>query len=687
MEVGDGSRSALCRILEGDAPASAPLVLMVADVLSSPANGGGGGGGEQAAGALRLALTDGWYAVSASPDRALADMAAAGQLTPGAKLFVAGAELQNHGPAEALDPSHAAAVLRLSYNSVWPAPPDAPLGEATVDPSSPWLRPLHDVKLNGGPIACMQLVVQRRYPLVFWDRAAPAPAGRSGGHRTARHQAAYVAAWEKGVQGAQEEAVAAARQGEADVVRGLLATAEQHGSCTVGGGRGTRQRSYSARVIRAYAAIIDSYDGHMGGGDGDGGCSSSQLEGLGVDERQQLAQLRSSRYAALVASQQAALMHNLYNLRQRFGAGPLSSMVGGGGCEDGNSAVSERDIGRAVEASGTPVLRLRVASVPNGGGSGDDDAAASCCALLRIWRPTEELESLYEGDVVLVAGLAPCGMTNATCGAVMNGGGGGAGRQMLELQTAKQTRWELLGSCRKLADRFPSLPYAPRSGPLSVRAIGDLPVGSDFDATGLVVGVGSVVAASGSCWQWVFLAGPPEEEEEAQEAAAHRAEGTTDGVAAGAVACDGAHEATAEGDGGDDDCGAIQQRAGGCWLLAVRLLAPAEALDWLDPSRDVGCLVSFRDLVMDSTDGARRMWVAIASELSSHAAVKPAAGTGAAPGAVLAVPRRAAVDYPPDGQPPQAAATAELAAWAAAPSSAPLITALRRRVEVLMRGE
>ncbi|KAK8561593.1 hypothetical protein V6N13_149242 [Hibiscus sabdariffa] len=144
-EVNHGQRSAIKKILEGDASPSTMLVLCVSKIQSSSepkmetnlviTNGAHNSGN------AKVELTDGWYSMSAVLDVLLSNKLAAGKLFVGQKLRIWGAGLCGWvGPVSPLESS---------------------LGRST------WIL---CIKSDGGPIPLTSVGVTRIYPVLYRER-------------------------------------------------------------------------------------------------------------------------------------------------------------------------------------------------------------------------------------------------------------------------------------------------------------------------------------------------------------------------------------------------------------------------------------------------------------------------------------------------------------------------------------
>jgi hypothetical protein len=254
---------------------------------------------------------------------------------------------------------------------------------------------------------------------------------------------------------------------------------------------------------------------------------------------------------------------------------------------------------------------------------GRDDANAQLqrSATIRVLRPPEDVAALAEGDVVVVTALTPSARAGGGVLELQVQQGAGLRLELVPCdamrctqlplrspvpptaaattpashphplpQAGKHTQWQLLGRAAALAPEFASA-YAPRRAlQLGGLASAQLAPQQDFDFTGLVLHVGPRVQAErGGLSQWVFLA---------------------DGSVAG---------------GGEAGGQAGQQP----YLLAVRLQGQAECVDFLEPSRALGSVLSLRNLVLENRDEPNRLWAAVAGDTAAVATVAaPGGGAG-----------------------------------------------------------
>ncbi|KAK3029484.1 hypothetical protein RJ639_037505 [Escallonia herrerae] len=168
-EVNHGHRSAIKRILEGDAPASSILVLCISSVhpkcdvkteTLSTSNAAEDGT------AAKVELTDGWYSVNALLDVLLSKKLAAGKLFVGQKLKIWGAGLCGWvGPVTPLEASKEIS-LRLHINGTYRAHWADRLGFCKVG------APLafRCIKSVGGAVPSTLVGITRIYPILYRER-------------------------------------------------------------------------------------------------------------------------------------------------------------------------------------------------------------------------------------------------------------------------------------------------------------------------------------------------------------------------------------------------------------------------------------------------------------------------------------------------------------------------------------
>lgn len=166
-EVNHGQRSAIKRILEGDASPSSTLVLCVSAIhsdseIETPSTNGAGNSS-----IARLELTDGWYSIDAQLDMLLSKHLAVGKLFVGQKLRICGAGLNGwNGPISPLEASSTVNLL-LHINGTYRAGWAERLGfcRGLCAPLA-----FRCVKSNGGPIPRTLVGVTRIYPVLYRER-------------------------------------------------------------------------------------------------------------------------------------------------------------------------------------------------------------------------------------------------------------------------------------------------------------------------------------------------------------------------------------------------------------------------------------------------------------------------------------------------------------------------------------
>ena len=181
VEKGQGKRSALRKIMDGDAGPSRPMVLCVASVCSPCAEHAG----------YKLEVTDGWWPASALLDNTLSGHAASGKISVGDKLWLVGASVAKASKTE-LKPVEGELTLAFHANGTRKASFHTRLGLQRMSPRS-FVLPICTLRPDAGRVCCMDVVVQRVYQtlyreqmkdgrFVFRDSRAEAAASKS--HQT-----------------------------------------------------------------------------------------------------------------------------------------------------------------------------------------------------------------------------------------------------------------------------------------------------------------------------------------------------------------------------------------------------------------------------------------------------------------------------------------------------------------------
>ncbi|XP_071409047.1 breast cancer type 2 susceptibility protein isoform X3 [Pithys albifrons albifrons] len=173
LEVDKSKRSAIKKIMERDDAAGKTLVLCISKIISlntivSPSSSNKNMENKKAAAIIEV--TDGWYGIRALLDPPLKAFLDRRRLTVGQKIIVHGAELvgSQNGctPLEAPD----SLMLKISANSTRCARWDAKLGFHR-DPR-PFPLPLSSLYSEGGAVGCIDVVVQRTYPIQWMEKTS-----------------------------------------------------------------------------------------------------------------------------------------------------------------------------------------------------------------------------------------------------------------------------------------------------------------------------------------------------------------------------------------------------------------------------------------------------------------------------------------------------------------------------------
>uniref|UniRef100_A0A8D0DQU1 BRCA2 DNA repair associated n=1 Tax=Salvator merianae TaxID=96440 RepID=A0A8D0DQU1_SALMN len=173
VEVDKSCRSAIKRITERDDVAAKTLILCISKVISLSGNMSNISADKNAAednkkeGAV-VEVTDGWYAIKAVVDPPLKSLLCRKKLTIGQKIVVHGAELI--GSQDASSPLEApeSLMLKISANSTRRARWYARLGYHS-DPR-PFTLPLSSLFSDGGTVSCIDVVIQRVYPMQWMEK-------------------------------------------------------------------------------------------------------------------------------------------------------------------------------------------------------------------------------------------------------------------------------------------------------------------------------------------------------------------------------------------------------------------------------------------------------------------------------------------------------------------------------------
>lgn len=184
-EIHQCHRSALKKIVERDDAAGKYLCLMVSGVDRAK---------------KCVELSDGWYSLWTAPlDAALWTLVENSRIRAGVKIEISGAVLTGQEALPILEassrdcPSH----LMIWRNSCRLARWDTKLGFLTnpKQRAVTFLKHLHQIHPQGGPIPALSLVIDRVFPLLFREERldpAPAPGGGGSGAQTRNVREHYL---------------------------------------------------------------------------------------------------------------------------------------------------------------------------------------------------------------------------------------------------------------------------------------------------------------------------------------------------------------------------------------------------------------------------------------------------------------------------------------------------------------
>ncbi|XP_061484411.1 breast cancer type 2 susceptibility protein isoform X2 [Rhineura floridana] len=175
MEVDKSHRSAIKRITERDDVAAKTLILCISKIVSLNTNmlnicGDKSTAEDSKKDMAVVEVTDGWYGIKAVLDPPLQSLLYRKRLTVGQKIVVHGAELV--GSQDASTPLEApeSLMLKISSNGTRRARWYAKLGYHR-DPR-PFSLPLASLLGNGGTVGCIDVVIQRVYPIQWMEKTA-----------------------------------------------------------------------------------------------------------------------------------------------------------------------------------------------------------------------------------------------------------------------------------------------------------------------------------------------------------------------------------------------------------------------------------------------------------------------------------------------------------------------------------
>uniref|UniRef100_A0A8C3S207 Tower domain-containing protein n=1 Tax=Chelydra serpentina TaxID=8475 RepID=A0A8C3S207_CHESE len=172
LEIDKSQRSAIKKIVERDDTAAKTLILCVSKIISLNENMSDICSSknivESKKKAAVIEVTDGWYGVRALLDPPLQVLLHGRRLTVGQKIMVHGAELV--GCQDACTPLETpdSLMLKISANSTRRARWHAKLG-FHQDPR-PFPLPLSSLFSEGGSVGCIDIVIQRAYPIQWVEK-------------------------------------------------------------------------------------------------------------------------------------------------------------------------------------------------------------------------------------------------------------------------------------------------------------------------------------------------------------------------------------------------------------------------------------------------------------------------------------------------------------------------------------
>jgi breast cancer 2 susceptibility protein len=181
LEIVEGRRSALRKILNKDVASTSMMILCVASISCTAAPES----------RMYIELTDGWYSLVGFPDSELCARIGSQTITVGTKLLISNAFMMADSEGvDPLDPSFEAIQcssrfhLRLQANATRMARWDTKLG--FVPPSQSLLhqrgrllvRSLRDILAGGGTIPLVDLTIQETFPLLYLENRVPSPEGK-----------------------------------------------------------------------------------------------------------------------------------------------------------------------------------------------------------------------------------------------------------------------------------------------------------------------------------------------------------------------------------------------------------------------------------------------------------------------------------------------------------------------------
>ncbi|KAM4701523.1 breast cancer type 2 susceptibility protein [Discoglossus pictus] len=173
VEIDKSQRSAIRKIMERDDSPAKTLVLCISKIFSVGLPHQGNNKSESSDSKpvpAVIEVTDGWYSIKALLDPALTALLRRGRMFIGQKIIVHGAELT--GSEDACTPLEApeSIMLKIAANSTRPACWYTRLGYFH-DPR-PYYLPLSSLFSEGGIVGCVDVVIQRIYPMQWMEKMA-----------------------------------------------------------------------------------------------------------------------------------------------------------------------------------------------------------------------------------------------------------------------------------------------------------------------------------------------------------------------------------------------------------------------------------------------------------------------------------------------------------------------------------
>ena len=177
-------RPAVRKLLNRDVSSCMPIILCVSQILRFRTKSDRPGVNIEE---IRLELTDGWYALSASLDIVLLQFVKQQKIKVGTKLFICNGQLV--GAEDGLDPldddysssrRNCPLCIAINANSTRLARWNAKLGfvserNVNISGGSLVVKSLRDVFVNGGPIPAIDLIVCKRYPKMYLEEVNGLP--------------------------------------------------------------------------------------------------------------------------------------------------------------------------------------------------------------------------------------------------------------------------------------------------------------------------------------------------------------------------------------------------------------------------------------------------------------------------------------------------------------------------------